>query len=256
MDCVRVVGQDSCSRANPKPGLVLAAGLADPALTFKPPLPVPGCLSGLLPENLIKRGSVVGLFGTETGSTSLALSILEVATRMDWSTAVVGLTDLDWAAAQEFGVSFDRLFLVPHPAGRGPEVAGALIDGFDLVVLGPIAAMPMRLADRLATRARQRRTVLLLLAGELDGTPGSWRRSWWPVPCDISLTVTANHWEGIGQGYGHLTHRQIDVAVAGRRIRPATSTIRLQVPVSPGVYPPLGGAAPLLWPKDHASAAI
>jgi len=38
----------------------------------------------------------------------------------------------------------------------------------------------------------------------------------WPIAPDLRLAVTASQWEGLGQGYGRLEARKVEVVAAGR----------------------------------------
>src|SRR6266540_2908005 len=68
----------------------------------------------------------------------------------------------------------------------------------------PGAPRARSVARRLAARARERRSVLLLVGAG------------WPIPPDLRLAVTASQWEGLGQGDGRLEARKVEVAAAGR----------------------------------------
>src|SRR6266545_2207227 len=81
---------------------------------------------------------------------------------------------------------------------RGGTVA---IDG---VLVRPPARLSAAVARRLAARARERRSVLLLVGAG------------WPIPPDLRLAVTASQWEGLGQGDGRLEARKVEVAAVGR----------------------------------------
>jgi len=39
----------------------------------------------------------------------------------------------------------------------------------------------------------------------------------WPDAPDIRLDITASEWSGIGDGYGHLYARRVEVSASGRR---------------------------------------
>ncbi|WP_250445010.1 hypothetical protein [Actinotalea sp. C106] len=96
-------------------------------------LPVPAHLSGLLPRGGLERGSTVVV----AGSTSLALSLLVEASRAGGWVAVVGLPRVGVLAAHQLGLVLDRVALVPAPGPDGPTVVAALLDGVDVVVVGP-----------------------------------------------------------------------------------------------------------------------
>jgi hypothetical protein len=146
----------------------------------------------------------------------------------------VGLPDLGLAAAAEVGIDLTRLALVDAPAAsagapaRWAEVVGALVGAFDLILLGPTHAVRLGDARRLAARARERGTTLLL-AGL--GGPGNGRRSW-PEGPDLQLAVTGTTWQGLGQGHGYLRARQVHLEATGRRraARPRSADLWLLDP--------------------------
>ncbi len=119
-------------------------------------LPVAPPLAGPLPASGLRRGSTVSV----TGSAALVLELLADATQAGSWAAIAGMLDLGVAAAAELGVDLDRLALVPDPGPSSSRCSGlwALIDGFDLVVLGPVSPRRIRpqLARRLAGRGRNR----------------------------------------------------------------------------------------------------
>src|SRR6266511_1840749 len=103
------------------------------------------------------------------------------------------------------GGVLERLALVPRAgAAAWGAVVAALLDAIDVVLVRPPARLSAAVARRLAARARERRSVLLLVGAG------------WPIPPDLRLAVTASQWEGLGQGDGRLEARKVEVAAAGR----------------------------------------
>lgn len=194
-------------------------------------LPVHTDLSGLFPWGGLRRGSTVSVHG----STSLLLALLAEATAGDSWAAVVGMPDLGVLAAAELGVAVDRLALVRHPGADLPAVIAALLDGMDLVAT-PRARLTEAQARRLSARARHRGAVLL--------TVGSWPGA------DLELRCASSRWDGVEQGAGHLTCREVTVAAHGRgaAARPVRATLRLPAPgggIAPAVASlPLPAAGP------------
>src|SRR6266571_2529849 len=113
------------------------------------------------------------------GSLALALALVAGASAAGSWVVAVGLPDLGVVAAAEAGIVLERLALVPKagPAAWGAVVA-ALLDAIDVVLVRPRARLSAAVARRLA--------------------------------------ATASQWEGLGQGYGRLEARKVEVAAAGR----------------------------------------
>ncbi|HET6706184.1 hypothetical protein [Amycolatopsis sp.] len=200
------------------PGVRTAAQLREPMLTVLPEL------AGLLPGGGLRRGSTVAV----RGARSLVLALLAEATRNGSWAAVTGLPDLGLAAAAELGVDLERVALVPDPGAELVAVLSALVDGFDLVVLGP-ASVPAQTARRLAGRVRNRGTVLL--------TAGPWPGA------DVELKVSGRHWHGLTQdGHGHLRARDVVATSRGRGAAARPVTVGLQLPGPEGAV--AGGARP------------
>jgi hypothetical protein len=138
------------------PGVRTAAQLGqptpDPSVSAGA-LPLMPALAELMPGGL-RRGSAMSV----RGSTALVLALLAEATREGSWAAITGMPDVGVAAAAELGVELERLALVPDPGAEVAAVLSALIDGFDLVVLGPAVARRMQpqLARRLTGRVRNR----------------------------------------------------------------------------------------------------
>jgi hypothetical protein len=199
------------------PGVRTAAQL-DPAagdlLAVLPPL------ARLLPGGGLRRGSTVAV----AGATSLVPALLAAATRDGSWAAVAGLPELGLAAAAEFGVDLDRIALVPHPGPELAAVLSALVDGFDLVALGPVGVRPP-LARRLADRVRNRGTVLLAMGA-------------WPG-ADVELRVSGRRWHGLtADGHGHLHTREVLATSRGRGAAARPASARLQLPGPGGKVAP------------------
>ena len=179
------------------------------------------------------------------GLTSLLLCLLAGTSSRGYWCAVVGLPALGLAAAAELGVDLGHLVLVPRPGseGRWQSVVATLLETVDLVCLAPGA--PVRPADarRLAARARERCSTLLVLDGanaptgaprELSpGGPGRPGRAvaCWPGPSDLRCAVRTSSWSGLGHGHGLLSSRQLEAEVGGRGAasRPRRGQLRLPV---------------------------
>lgn len=204
----------------------VAASLADrvrpTSLARDRRLPVLPALEPLLPGGGLPRGSTVAVAAAAgvTGATSLALALVAGPSQDGSWVVAVGLGSLGLVAAAELGIALERFVLVGDPGhargadrreagGRGgwPPVIAALVDGFDVVLVGAGPRSHLRAGDarRLVARARERGAVLVSAGGDLAGQ------------CSPScLTVTAATWEGLGAGWGHLRGRRVTVEAAGR----------------------------------------
>ena len=186
----------------PLPPLEELAGHARPvALAGERMLPVLEPLSPLLPGGGLRRGTVVGV----PASTSLALALLAGASAAGSWCGAVGLPSLGVVAAAELGVALERFPLVAAP-GNAEEWAwavAALLDAVDVVLARPPGRVGAAAARRLAARARERSTVLVV--------PGAW-----PEAVDVRLEVESASWEGVGEGHGRLRARRVEVVAGGR----------------------------------------
>lgn len=165
--------------------------------TERPPLPIPPQLRDLVPEGL-RRGSVTVV----SGSTSLLLSLLAEASQAGSWGALVGAPSINLLAAAQAGVDLSRLVLVPGPGIESAATVAALLDGMDIVVVGPEVALVDSDRRRLAARARERASVLLAM------------RPW--QGAGMTLTADRSRWSGLGVGHGRLHSRLLTVSRSGR----------------------------------------
>ena len=163
-----------------------------------PDLPVASDVRHLLPGGVLRRGRTVVV----TGSRSLLLALLSRASASGAWVAVVGLPVLGLVAAAEAGVDLDRLALVPDPGLDAPVALAALLDGMDVVVVGPGVALTGADRRRLQARARERGTVLVA------GTA-------WPG-AHVVLDATPEGWSGAHAGSGWLRRQHVVVERTGR----------------------------------------
>ncbi|MEU4526085.1 hypothetical protein AB0F52_46120 [Amycolatopsis sp. NPDC024027] len=198
------------------PGVRMAAQLGEPSLDTSAStdvLAVAPALAGLLPGGL-RRGSTMSVVG------SIAL-VLSFAGRGDprW---IVG--DNYWhvnagVAAAELGVDVDRLARVPCPGAEVAAVLSALVDGFDLVVLGSEVARGIQpqMERRLAGRLRNR----VWSCSPPAPRPAPSSRSVCPPP------VARPHREE--EGFGHLELRDVVAPSCGRGTAVRPRNIMLQL---------------------------
>ncbi|MFF1528862.1 hypothetical protein [Cellulomonas sp. NPDC058312] len=188
-------------------------------LTDRPPLAVPPALAPLLPDGL-RRGSTTAVLG----STSLVLAMIAAActAREAWA-AVVGQPSLGLLAAAQSGVALDRLAVVPRPGVDTPTVVAALLDGIDVVVVGPAAHLADSDRRRLMARARDRGSVLLSTAP-------------WSGAGTV-LTVEGGRWTGVGDGDGRLRAHELHVTRTGRGSAGQAQDLRVVLPLEVGADP-------------------
>src|SRR5450830_476161 len=197
----------------------------------RPSLPVPGALSALLPDGL-RRGSTVAVLG----STSLVLALLAEACGGGAWAAAVGQPTVGLLAAAQTGVDLERLAVVPQPGIEAPTVVAALLDGVDVVLVGPEAVLTDGDRRRLVSRARERGSVLLASAP-------------WPG-ADVVLTAERGRWSGVGAGDGRLRTCELRVTRTGRGGAGVRQSVELTLPLVRGVGPvapavPAGPAEPV-----------
>jgi hypothetical protein len=169
------------------------------ALSGERLLPVGAPIAELFPGGGLRRGSTV----TVAGSTSLALTVVAAASAAGSWCAAVGMPSLGLMAAAEAGIDLARFPLVPHPGDQWAAVAAALVDAVDLVLLRAPARVRPADCRRLAARAREQGAVLVV-AGK------------WVEGADVRLSIASARWDGLGEGYGHLTSRRVEIVAAGR----------------------------------------
>lgn len=188
-------------------------------LTDRPPLAVPPALTPLLPDGL-RRGSTTAVLG----STSLVLAMIAAActAREAWA-AVVGQPSLGLLAAAQTGVALDRLAVVPRPGVDAPTVIAALLDGIDVVVVGPGTHLADSDRRRLMARARDRGSVLLPTA------------PW--AGAGTVLTVEGGRWTGVGEGDGRLRAHELQVTRTGRGSAGRAQDLRVVLPLEVGTDP-------------------
>lgn len=176
-------------------------------------------LAHVLPEGL-QSGSTVGVRGTAALSLALAVSAGPVAGGA-WM-ATLGCNELSLVAAEQAGIALHRMVMVTQPPRSSwGVVAAALIDAFDVVLLGGSGAVHAGDARRLLSRARERGGIIIDVANS------------WPEAPDLVLEVTGQQWSGLGDGHGVLTARQVMIEVSGRRgVRPRQIPLWLPGPSS------------------------
>lgn len=210
-------GQGRVEHTNMRSAAVLP-GISPVSLAGQHVLPVLPMLAPLLAGGALRRGSTVAV----AGSMSLALALLAGPSAGGSWCAAVGLPALGLSAAAEWGVALRRLALVAHPGQDWPSVVATLLDALDVVLAGPPARVRSADARRLVARGRERGAVLIV-AGPWEGA-------------DVRLAVVESHWQGVGDGHGHLQARRVEVVAEGRgaAARPRRARLWLPGPASLG----------------------
>ncbi|MEZ0449088.1 hypothetical protein [Cellulomonas sp. ICMP 17802] len=191
----------------------------------RPAMAVPPPLVPILPEGLRRGGTTV-----VTGSTSLVLAMLAHACAGGAWAAVVGQPTVGLLAAAQAGVALDRLAVVPRPGLEAPTVVAALLDGVDVVVVGPEVALTDAERRKLSARARDRGSVLLSTRD-------------WPG-AGVVLTVESGRWTGIDAGEGRLRTHEIRLVRTGRGSAAVPRALDLTLPIGSTAPVVVQAAAP------------
>jgi len=177
---------------------------------------IPAALAEVLPEPGLRPGSAYCL--DSPGSLLQAL-LAEPSAAGHWC-GVVGVPTFAAEAAADAGIRLERLVLVPDPAQQWLAVLGALAEVIDVLAVRPPGRVREADAARLGARLRDRGVVLLVI--------GEWPRA------EARLSLAEPHWQGLGQGHGHLRSRRIRVEVTSRRV-PGGRSVTVELPSASGV---------------------
>lgn len=184
--------------------------------------PVHPDLEQLLPGGALQRGSTIVV----QHSTTLLLSLIAEASASGAWTAMVGHPRVGMVAAADAGVELSRTALVPEPGQEAAAAVAALLDGLDVVVIGPQA--PLTPADRRRLTARTRERGALLIAA----TP--WEGA------HVVLQAGQGAWTGIEGGAGWLRSRRLVVERRGRGAAGQAARFEIELPLrapAPGRAP-------------------
>jgi hypothetical protein len=177
-------------------------------------LPLTGATEHLLAGGGLARGSIVQVCGG-AGATTLALALVAGPCHSGSWVACVGFPQLGWEAAEEVGLPLERLVAVRTPPQQWTKVVAALLDAFEVVLCGPEVVPGAGELRNLQARARERESVLVGVVGSATALDARRRVRRWPLG-DVVLRVERSRWQGLGQGWGHLGQRHLDVVVEGR----------------------------------------
>ena len=179
----------------------------------------------LLPGAVLQRGNVVACEGV--AATTLALALTAGPSQAGAWVAVAGFPHAGIEAAVELGVAPARLVMVTEPTARfndatWGDVLAAMIDGFDVVLLGPATSrVRASTARRLLARAQARGVVIVTVGANVA------------FSSDLRLEVAQANWQGLGEGSGVAHSRRAQVQLSGRRV-PRPRHAELLLPAANG----------------------
>ena len=203
-------------------------------------IPVPEALQTLLPEGGIRRGTAVSVEGQ--GAVTLATALASEASRRGSWVAAVGMTGLGVAALAERNVDLSRWALIGLPDSLAAsrftaDVLGALVSGFDLVLLGSGVRLGGTATRRLTARMREHGTSVICVASSVLAIGrGAGRGRFDPgdLRPEIRVTIERARWTGIDAGHGRLLARHVEVTVGGRGAASRPRRMRLWLPSEDG----------------------
>lgn len=172
-------------------------------------------LGGLWPDG-VARASAIAVGGT--AAVSVAALLAAAPTAAGCWVAVAGIRGFGAAAAAETGLVLDRVIRVRGLGDASPEtraaVLSALVDGFDVVVLGAALVDRPAVMRQVVRRAQARRTMLVAVA-----EPGAGVAQGYGIPPGVDVRLHAEQtWYGLDGGAGVLRARRIDLLLDGRRV--------------------------------------
>jgi hypothetical protein len=169
-------------------------------------IPTHPALADLLPGGGLKQGAVYSVEPAANGyGATLLLALLAGPSAAGSWCGVVGVPEFGIEAAASFGIDLERLVLVPNPGDQWLAVTAAIADVMTVVVTKPPRAASEGNLARLTARLRQRGSTLIVV-----GSHSAWSQS------EAMLSLSQSSWSGIGDGYGHLSARQVTVTVSQR----------------------------------------
>ncbi|WP_157509401.1 hypothetical protein [Glaciibacter superstes] len=173
-------------------------------------LPTLEALAGILPGGSLRQGAAYSV-----DSTSLVMALLAGPSQSGAWCGVVGVPDFGTEAAASFGIDLTRLVLVPSPADQWLTVTAALVDVLTVVVVSPPRGAADADVARLSARMRQRGCTLIVMGA-------------WPQ-VEASLHIEHSQWNGLAQGYGFLSGREVTITSTGKHRfdRPKTASLWL-----------------------------
>jgi hypothetical protein len=182
-------------------------------------LPLLPAFADLMPNGALQRGSVVACEGP--AAVSLALALAAGPSHDGCWVGIAGLPFVGLGAAAELGLVLQRVVAVvdppsPFTEAQWADLAAALVDGFDIVLLGPVMQqLRPTTVRRLQARLQSRGAVAITV-----GVPG--------LGADVRFESANPEWVGLGHGHGVARGRVAEVRCTGRRIpRPRQASLWL-----------------------------
>lgn len=180
-----------------------------------PVLPTHPALATLLPGQGLRAGASYSI----GGSAALLFALLAQPSQAGSWCGVVGMPGLGLEAAAKMGVDLSRVVLIPDPGQRWLAVVSTIADVLPVVAVRPPARAKDADISRLSARLRDRGAVLLV--------QGPWPQT------EAMIDVSEPQWDGLGQGHGLLSERQLTVTVTSRRV-PMPRSARMLLPAPDG----------------------
>lgn len=199
--------------------------IAPTVLAAEQILPIPEIFHSIVPGGGLQRGWTTRVEGDSSARAFAWAMLSEVTTAGGWI-ATVDVSGISLEAAREVGVAIERVLIVTSPdRSSWSATIGALIGAVDVIVFGaPRHRVQPREYRRMASRCRERGTVLVELASANEGQ----------LQYDVTFDVEPIAWRGLGQGFGRLQSRDLDVSATGRRMRGGTRHGRFEIPAADG----------------------
>ena len=192
-------------------------------------LPVCDALAPVLGDGGLRGGVVVACEGP--AAVSLAMATASAASCAGAWTAVIGFPDIGLAAAAEAGMVLERLVCiaptdpVDAAAVPWPDVLAAAVDGFEVLIVGPLLGrLPAAVVRRVLARAATRHVVVVAVDAPAFGG-------------DVVLGTGEVAWHGIDDGHGVAAGRRAVVCASGRRV-PRERRASLMLPSAAGCAEP------------------
>ncbi|MFF9142065.1 hypothetical protein ACF09G_31385 [Streptomyces albogriseolus] len=201
--------------------------------------PAASPLRSLLPAGRIRPGTAV-CAGLDM-PLLLALAAEASAAVPGW--AAVGLPHLGALAADAAGLDLACGMRIDDPGRQWAHVLATLLEAVPTVLVGPMSAVPDRVARRLSAVMRRSGSVLL--------AAGSWPGA------EVQMRVVSATWEGVGSGHGLLHARRVRVEATGRGAAAAPRHADMWLPSPDGAAAPLhslaGERLPAVSPPAEAA---